>query len=221
MGADPEAAYYQAIEEFFVSRRGDPLFLSNADWLLIRRWRAAGIPLRVVLRGVADALDSHAHSWSREQRVASLAYCASEVEVAHERWRRSLGFGAESGMDVASVLRGFAEDLDRARGLGPESARLAGELAGELRQRSGEERLEDLDGWLEERERALLAALGRDLGAPALGLAEAAVEETLAPYRARMPERVLDQIRRESLARRLLAAHGIPRLSLFHAAGEP
>jgi hypothetical protein len=221
VGADPEAAYYQAIEEFFVSRRGDPLFLSSADWLLIRKWRTGGIPLRVVLRGVADALDSHAHSWSRERKVGSLAYCAREVEVAHERWRRSLGFGAESGMDVASVLRGFAEDLGRARGLGAESARMADELAGELRRRSGEERLEDLDGWLEERERALVAALGRDLGPEAVARVEAAVEETLAPYRARMPERVLEQIRRESLTRRLLATHGIPRLSLFHAAGGP
>jgi len=31
-----------------------------------------------------------------------------------------------------------------------------------------------------------------------------------------MPPRVLDQIRDESRARRLLARHGIPRLSLFH-----
>ena len=30
--AHPEAAYYQTVEEFFVSRRGEPL-LSNADWL--------------------------------------------------------------------------------------------------------------------------------------------------------------------------------------------
>lgn len=79
---DPEAAYYQDVEEFFVSRRGDPLFLSNPDWLLVRKWRIAGLPLRVVLRGIADALDSHAHSWSRERKVGSLAYCAAEVDAA-------------------------------------------------------------------------------------------------------------------------------------------
>jgi hypothetical protein len=28
---DPEAEYYQTVEEYFVSRRGDPLMLSNAD----------------------------------------------------------------------------------------------------------------------------------------------------------------------------------------------
>ncbi len=71
--ADPEAGYYQAVEEYFVSRRGDPLFLSNADWNLVRRWRLAGIPLRVVLRGIRDALDGHAHGWSRQRKVGSLA----------------------------------------------------------------------------------------------------------------------------------------------------
>jgi hypothetical protein len=40
---DPDAEYFQSIEEHFVSRRGDPLFLSNADWLLIRDWRQAGL----------------------------------------------------------------------------------------------------------------------------------------------------------------------------------
>ena len=80
MGRDPEAEYFQTVEEFFVSRRGDPLFLSNADWLLVRRWRRAGLPLRVVLRGIADALDGHAHSFSRETKVGSLQYCAAEVK---------------------------------------------------------------------------------------------------------------------------------------------
>ena len=91
-----EAAYYQSVEEFFVSRRGDPLFLSNADWLLIRKWRSAGIPLRIVLRGIADALDSHAHSWGRDRKVGSLAYCAAEVDAASERWQRALSMGSTS-----------------------------------------------------------------------------------------------------------------------------
>ena len=90
-----EAAYYQSIEEFFVSRRGDPLFLSNADWLLIRKWRRAGVPLRIVMRGIGDALDGHAHSWGRKRKVGSLAYCAAEVDAARERWQRALSFDDE------------------------------------------------------------------------------------------------------------------------------
>ena len=55
-GLDPEAAYYQAVEEYFVSRRGEPLILSNADWHQVRKWRTAGLPLRVVLRGIRGEL---------------------------------------------------------------------------------------------------------------------------------------------------------------------
>ena len=95
--ADPEAAYYQAVEEYFVSRRGDPLFLSNADWTLVRKWKTAGLPLRVVLRGIRDALDAHAHGWSRDRKVGSLSYCAREVDAARERWERALAIGHEEG----------------------------------------------------------------------------------------------------------------------------
>src|SRR3990172_3623024 len=117
--ADPEAAYYQEVEEYFVSRRGDALFLSNADWHLVWKWRTAGVPLRVVLRGIRDALDAHAHSWGRGRRVGSLAYCAREVEAARERWERALGSGGEGGLDAGAALRGFARDLEGACGLGP------------------------------------------------------------------------------------------------------
>src|SRR5512135_2256047 len=107
-GPDPDAAYYQAVEEYFVSRRGDPLFLSNADWNLVRRWRRAGLPLRVVLRGIRDALDAHALGWNRDRKVGSLAYCAREVDAARERWQRALALGREEGLDVAAALRAFA-----------------------------------------------------------------------------------------------------------------
>lgn len=214
---DPEAAYYQTIEEFFVSRRGDPLFLSNADWLLIRKWRVAGIPLRVVLRGVADALDSHAHSWSRDRKVGSLAYCAAEVEAARERWERALSIGAEEGLDVASVLRGFAEALEAAPGLGPAGSAAASSLAPELRERaSGPGETRALEEWLGSQEASLLEALRRDAGSREVARVEASIDAELAPYRERMPGKVLAQIRSESLSRRLLKAHGLPRLSLFH-----
>jgi len=270
--ADPEAAYYQTVEEFFVSRRGDPLILSNADWLLIRKWRRAGLPLRIVLRGITDALDSHAHSWSRDRKVGSLAYCAAEVDAAAERWQRALALGEEEGVSAGDALRGFADALDAAPSLGPRSAPLARDLATELRARAEESavpgglggaecpateqrasdsltserhgvererarggefgtspprtderstgfisaRVKDLEPWLVEREASLRAALEQDMGRAAVDAIAAAVDRDLAPYRDRMPARVLEQVRTESLARRVLEAHGLPRLSLFH-----
>jgi hypothetical protein len=214
--ADPEAAYYQAVEEYFVSRRGEPLFLSNADWHLVRKWKVAGLPLRVVLRGIRDALDAHAHGWSRDRPVRSLAYCTHEVEAARERWERALALGRDDGLDAASALEVFARDLERARGLGPRATGTAAAIAAELRSRAGEGNLGELTAWLAERERRLLQAIRRDTDEDEAAAIETEVDEALERYRDRMPARVLTQLRTESLARRMLERYGLPRLSLFH-----
>jgi hypothetical protein len=97
--------------------------------------------------------------------------------------------------------------------LGPEAAQIAASTAAELEVRSGEA-LGELEPWLAQRERALVAALSGEAGAEARAELEAEVDATLARYRDRMPARVLAQVRDEGLARRLLARHGLPRLSL-------
>jgi hypothetical protein len=216
--ADPEAAYYQDVEEFFVSRRGDPLFLSSADWLLVRKWRVAGLPLRVVLRGIADALDSHAHSWSRGRKVGSLAYCAAEVEAAAGRWRRALALDGTEGVGAASCMASFADALEAAAGRAGQASGACRALAGELRERASsvEAAVGALEPWLKQRESELLEVLGAELGAEGLAQLEAGVERDLAPYVARMPERVVSQVRSDARARRLLEAFALPRLSLFH-----
>jgi hypothetical protein len=213
---DPEAAYYQAVEEYFVSRRGDPLFLSNADWNLVRKWRLAGLPLRVVLRGIRDALDAHAHGWSRDRKVGRLSYCAREVDAARERWERALSLGREEGTDAALALRGFAADLDRATGLGPRGRALADEIARELRERASGGPLEEVTAWLAEREARLLDAIAAEDGKERREALEAEVDAGLERWRGRMPGRVVEQLKREQLARKRLEAHGLPRLSLFH-----
>jgi hypothetical protein len=223
-GPDPEAAYYQAVEEYFVSRRGEPLVLSNADWLLVRKWRAAGLPLRVVLRGIRDALDAHTHGWNRDRKVRSLAYCTHEVEAARERWERALSAGRDPETDVAAALEGFARGLERGRGMGSRTADRARMIATELRERAEGgtvSALDELTAWLTKKEQTLLEAIRRDDGAERRAAVEAEVERSLEPYRTRMPPRVLAQLREESVARRLLEGHGLPRLSLFHlSAGE-
>jgi hypothetical protein len=213
--AEAEAAYYQAVEEFFVSRRGDPLFLSNADWLLIRKWRQAGTPLRIVLRGIADALDAHAHSWSRDRKVGSLAYCAGEVDAARERWQRALAGGREEGLRVDEALDAFADALEAAP-MGAAAAPLAQRLATELRARARTpEDPAALEAWLSEQEKALVRALSAEAGAAAVAAIESVVDAELAPYRDRMPGRVLSQIRKDAVTRRLLEARGVPRLTLL------
>jgi hypothetical protein len=218
-GPDPEASYYQAVEEYFVSRRGDPLFLSNADWNLVRRWRLAGLPLRVVLRGIRDALDAHSLGWSRDRKVGSLAYCAREVDVARERWERALALGREEGLDVAGTLRAFATDLERGSKLGHRARPLAAELARQMRERAEAGSLGEVSGWLAEREAALLQAIASDDGPERAKALDAEVDRELDRWRGRMPSRVVAQLRAEKIARRRLEDHAIPRLSLFHLEG--
>lgn len=221
MGRDPEAEYFQTVEEFFVSRRGDPLFLSNADWLLVRRWRRAGIPLRVVLRGVADALDGHAHSFSRDRKVKSLQYCAAEVDAAAERWQRALALG-DLGAPPDLHLRALALRLEQAS-LGPAAGKAARKIARDLRDLEGSPLAAQSEA-LAAAERKLLRALERDLGEAEVARIEAEADAVLAPYRERLPEKVLAQVREEARARRLLEGQGLPRLSLFHGtedAGAP
>ena len=216
MSADPEADYYQTVEEYFVARRGESLFLSNAEWNLVRTWRLQGLPLRVVLRGIRDALDAHAHGWGRERPVKSLAYCKNAVDAAGERWRRALATFGDEGQDAARALRGFAKDLERARDLGPRGREQAAAIARELPERADAGALDEITAWLAEREARLIGAIGDDLGRERLHALEAEVDASLERWRARMPARVLETLRRESLARRLLEIHALPRLSLFH-----
>lgn len=208
--------YYQAVEEFFVSRRGDPLFISNADWLLIDGWKRRGIPLRIVLRGIADALDGHAHSWSRRQKVGSLAYCGSEVDVAAERWQRALALGEEETARLPDLLARMADGLDAGESLGHQARPLAEAIARDLRERaSGSGSARETEAWLYERESALREALTQDDGAEAVARLRADIERELLPYRDRMPQTVQDQIRAEALTRGLFEAHRLPRLSVF------
>ncbi len=210
-----ESDYYRTIEREFVKRRGDPLILSNAEWLLIRRWRKRGLPLRVVLRGIRDAFDAHEHSWARGKKVRSLRYCDASVTAAADHWHRALELGRE-GPDIAARLGDFADALRRAEGLGPASSMQASRLVSGLEERARDPgRSEELDRWLQQCERRLVATLRRDLGDAAAGI-EAEVDATLASYRDRMPEKVMGQIREESITRRLLERAGLPRFSLFH-----
>jgi hypothetical protein len=210
---ESEAAYYQSIEEFFVSRRGDPLLLSNADWLLIRKWRRAGIPLRVVLRGIGDALEAHGRSWGRKERVGSLHYCAAEVDSAQERWVHALAEGGEA-KGAAGRLEGLEGALRASRALGPGAEAIVAKILAllpDLRQRP----VPDLEAELGALERGLLDAIRRESDPRALERVEREVDTDLAPYRARMPPKVAAQIRDDALARTLLGAHGLPRLTLF------
>jgi hypothetical protein len=174
----------------------------------------AGVPLRIVLRGIADALDGHAHSWARSRKVGSLAYCAAEVEVARERWERALAIGEEPEADPAGLLARLADAIaacPQLQGL-PEAEALADALRDPARAREPRRALE---AWLMAGEADLVNWLARARGDDWRAVIEGEVDRDLSGYSGRMPAKVLAQVRSESIARRVLAAHGVPRLSLI------
>jgi hypothetical protein len=209
-----EAAYYQAVEEYFVTRRAESLTISNADWTLIRRWRKASVPLRVVLRGIADAFDAHAHSWARGRAVGSLRYCETQVDEAYERWERALAGGgsSEAPLDVGTRVRGaLGHAAERLGGsLRDCAVAILAEWASDAPSAGAE-----LEAWLREREERLLREVRAALGRETVAQVTDQIENDLRPYRERLPERVLQQVREESQRRRLLEIAGLPRLTLF------
>jgi hypothetical protein len=213
-----EATYYRTVEEFFVERRGPPLTISNADWTLVRRWRKAGLPLRVVLRGIQDALDAHAHSFARQHPVGSLRYCEAEVDLARERWQQALSGGGPGEVEVGAALERLAESCQAAAPAltRPLRARALA-LAAELRDRATDvaSRL-DLETWLAAQEADLVKRLRRATPGQQCAAIEAEIEADLAPYRERLPPAVLGQVRADSFARRLLELYGLPRVGLLN-----
>jgi hypothetical protein len=207
-----DAAYFQAIERHFVSRRGDPLFLSTADWDLIWRWHRAAIPLRVVLRGIDDAFEWHAHSWGRKRKVGSLRYCAAEVERAREKWRRALRMDRTEQLGAQATLEGLARSY---RVEAPASVRPSlQDVAQALEERSRAPG-DDLPEWLQRLEAMVVARLEEQTEIAVREDLFRQAEEALARYRGRMPPRTFARVVREAAIRRLFEHHGLPRLSLL------
>ena len=74
--------YAEAVWEEFLLRSGQPATrsISPVEWYTLAGWMNAGIPLRVVLRGLEDT--------GRPGRA--LTYYRASVAQAAENWRKAL-----------------------------------------------------------------------------------------------------------------------------------
>lgn len=86
--------YFTEIEEAFVARRGAAMLVSPLDWALMEGWQREGIPLHIVLRGIARAFDRRdekepENPLLRVRKVNSIAYCQQAVMTAFVEWRQS------------------------------------------------------------------------------------------------------------------------------------
>jgi hypothetical protein len=226
--------YYRAIEAEFVRRRGAPLLLSPRDWSLIGEWRATGIPLRIVLQGIAnvfDAFERRRHAGGR--RVNSLSYCRQEVLSIYDLYTalRSAEAGrpGPQGTGGAHVVLRHLGRLSRrvreAMGAASEArfdplvaslARAASDLR-RLRKQVKDNSLhpQGLDDHLRDLDVSILAAAHASLAAEEIRAMEDGVESDLQALRGRMTTEAFDITRRAHLARHLRLRCGLPRLTLF------
>ncbi len=231
--------YFSEIEELFSRRRGSVLLLSTLDWALIETWRAAGIPLAAVLRGIDAAFDKHdaqrLRAKSRLRKVNGLAWCAQAVmQVAEELVEASTGLAANapredasSGLEIeriAAFLDHNAEivaaavlpsSLSGAKDTLAASALRLRELATSMRSPSPPA-LDDLDRSLTVLEERLVDTLRTSAPEAELVALRQAADRELAPYRGKMSAVQLRQVIAQLEAKRLLENVGIPRLSIFY-----
>ena len=100
--------YFTEIEEAFIRRRGKHLLVGTLDWSLMESWKAKGIPLHVVLRGIEKSFDSY-ESKPRKRSVKSLFYCQEEVEAQFAEWLESQT-GAHAAPADSAPAEGGADD---------------------------------------------------------------------------------------------------------------
>jgi hypothetical protein len=229
--------YFSEIEERFSQRRGSILLLNTLDWALIETWRAAGIPLEAVLRGIDaafDKYDTRAHkARGRLRKVNGLAWCAQAVmQSAEELVEASTGLAPaasreprESGFEsvrVAAFLDQNAQALDASSLPNESSDAVRAATAARLRELAASMRgpeptaLDDLDRTLTVLEEKLFAALQSSASEQELVDLKTQADRELAPYRAKMSAVQLRQVQQQFLHKRLLELRALPRLSLFY-----
>jgi hypothetical protein len=213
---DPEVAYFRDIERAFVERRGDPLFISNADWVFLARLWKKRVPMRVVLRGMTDAFDAHAHSFARKQKIRSLKFCEDQITAAADRHRRALQAEGPGPRARGAAIELLAErvgalcvPLEIAEAVA--AARLG--LQGVV-ESAGQDQTFNADQALAELEDRLAENAAMALGPGALYAMDKAARDLTAAYRSRMPARVYETLIGESVRRKILQRFGLPRFLL-------
>ena len=110
---EEDRSYYQAAEAAFIRRRGTPFLLSPRDFAQLKEWRALGVPLEAIERGIDEAF-SRREERSATGRVNSLTYCRDAVLEAWERRAEtSVGRGSEKRGKDPDIVSALA-DLERA-----------------------------------------------------------------------------------------------------------
>ena len=112
----PQEVYAEAIETRFRLLRQSPLSLSPADYALVERWWARGVPLWIVL-DTLDELLARRHGSADSTRVRRLSYVEHVVEerfASYQQAREGAANPDAAGGDAPIRLTRAAERLNEA-----------------------------------------------------------------------------------------------------------
>jgi len=81
--------YFQQVERFFVVVRMSGFLLSPKDMEKVRQYYLKGVPLHLVLQGIAEGLKSFQHHAAPQQRVPhSLTFYSHFISPRIRRWNK-------------------------------------------------------------------------------------------------------------------------------------
>jgi hypothetical protein len=214
--------YFTEIEEHFQRARGTGLFLlSPLDWALLENWKASGVPLEAVLKGIDDAFEKWHSRKSKRRLVNSLAYCAQAVLKAAQRLPSRAGPESNAAEPPFRIeeIRAHLDDAASVFRQRPEPS--LHELASSLESLSSDaERymhdLEQLERRLTAMEDKVIAVLRASESADELLSLRENLERELRPYRGKMTADQLAMLERRYLDTAVLERAKLPRLSLFY-----
>jgi len=209
---DGKGNYYGSVENYFVERRGSPLFITPSEWFLIFRWEEQGIPLPVVKEGIDRVFERP----KTRAKPRKLGYCRQTVEASFRRFREvSLGGrerekDAEPTFDPSEHLEEIAaaiEALDLPSGSG---------LASRVRDSiDSDQSLVGIEDDLTAIDQELLEAIEAELEDDVRSELLRESQNSLASYRERMPKKVYDAAVRSAYRRRVRAKLALPHVTLF------
>jgi len=232
---DAPEEYFCAVEAEFVRLRGASMLLSPRDWALIGAWHSAAIPLRIVIRGIANVFEAFNRRAPQGRRINSLSYCRQEVLFLNQVYLNLKS--AEAGRPGREIppterTRVLARHLGRLAREARQSMALASEsgfqplvpalalTVSELKRlrreaRTGALSARRLEDELRELDDRMLAAARDSLPEDERRRLDEEVNRSLDAERARMTGSAFESTRRAHLARRLRERCRISRLTVF------
>ena len=195
--------YFLEIEAHFARRRGTPFILNAKDWMLMKEWQAAGVPLPVVIEALDAVFDKRD---AEGKKVNSLGYCKHAVK---ELWdeRKDLLAGTHGGMPEAGAdeaLEALASELDST----------APEFGAKVRGLAAKRSVPVIEEALIELESELIAHLMATLPASELEAIRADSARALGDT-SRLEEKTRARTEEANLRRLIRERFALPRLTLF------